>query len=336
MQRLMRILGDLSTTRGKLKLLILVTGFLIIVGAVSAGAINATSTPQFCSTCHEMQPEYVTWQVSSHANTATCIQCHIEPGIAALVKDKAKAMVQVWEHVTGTYPDPIVMPHDLPNDNCERCHEVGEIAPKGELKIPHEKHLAGEVSCVTCHRGVAHADIARRGLTTGTDFSQWTIEKAKEEFTRENTLPSMEACMTCHTERKVSNDCTTCHSDLASLGGKAGAGTPSNHQAAGWKSSHGKTAREDLSTCNTCHAGSPPVSGQVKSVSEFTRGNQFCSSCHNNRPEDHTPDWMLVHKQGVAAKGLDNCQVCHSVGKPEEGSGATATYCNKCHQFKEN
>ena len=38
-----------------------------------------TSRSEFCNSCHIMEPYYVSWQESSHANVA-CIKCHFAPG----------------------------------------------------------------------------------------------------------------------------------------------------------------------------------------------------------------------------------------------------------------
>ncbi|MFA7165842.1 MAG: NapC/NirT family cytochrome c, partial [Desulfoplanes sp.] len=41
-----------------------------------------TSTPQFCSSCHEIQWAYNTWKTSTHVNNAQgfvadCMDCHL-------------------------------------------------------------------------------------------------------------------------------------------------------------------------------------------------------------------------------------------------------------------
>ena len=39
-----------------------------------------TSRPEFCNSCHIMEPYYKSWQESSHKNVS-CIECHFPPGI---------------------------------------------------------------------------------------------------------------------------------------------------------------------------------------------------------------------------------------------------------------
>ena len=328
MRRLKGFFGDLSTGRGRLKLAIVLLGILIVAGAAGGGAISATSTPKFCSTCHEMQPEYATWQVSSH-NQASCIQCHVEPGLMPLIKDKLNAMVQVYEHATGTAPIPIVMPAGrIPNESCERCHKVEDIKPKGDLIIPHTTHVEQGVQCVSCHAGVVHGQIAERAVTKQIEDKTWTEEVAKKQLEPKFIRPGMETCTTCHTERKVKNNCGTCHKNALSM-------APPTHREAVWAAGHGPAAREaGVQTCISCH----PAQKEVKlssgdAAAALSRGSQFCSQCHQQRPVSHDNQWMLTHKQGVAAKGLSSCLTCHDPVENKALFSPATTFCNRCHSF---
>ena len=51
---------------------------LVMVGC----AAWYTSRPQFCNSCHIMEPYYASWQQSSHKDVS-CIECHFPPGSAA-------------------------------------------------------------------------------------------------------------------------------------------------------------------------------------------------------------------------------------------------------------
>ena len=65
---------------------------LVLLGVVLAGPLFfgsmklmvATSTPEFCASCHEIRPAVQAWRVSSHVNNpkglqATCMDCHLPP-----------------------------------------------------------------------------------------------------------------------------------------------------------------------------------------------------------------------------------------------------------------
>ena len=184
---------DYQTGRGRLKLFIVVSGFLLVLAALTAGGIAATSTPSFCASCHEMQGQYLAWQQSPH-NGTSCVQCHVGPGVKSLVEHKLGALRQVYDHFTGDYPQPIKLEQPLPPANCQRCHAPKD-EQKGNLVIPHDRHIAAGLACSSCHRGLAH----------------------------DKPLPPMEemkVCMDCHQTRGVANKCNTCHINLAAVGGK--------------------------------------------------------------------------------------------------------------------
>ncbi len=73
---------------------------LIFLLAMVAAAGWYTSRPQFCNSCHIMQPYYKSWQESSHKDVA-CIDCHFPPGIGGEVRGKMLGLVQVAKYVTA-------------------------------------------------------------------------------------------------------------------------------------------------------------------------------------------------------------------------------------------
>lgn len=194
---------NLENTEDRLKLLILISGSIILLSALTVGGVLFTMRSSFCSSCHVMLPEYRTWEVSSHRGTA-CVDCHIEPGLGNLIKDKIGAMVQVFKHVTRTYPSPIEFPwqsKDIPNETCLKCHPARETyTPTGDIIVPHGKHLERGVKCVDCHIGVVHGRIAERGVSKESKraFKEWNEEFALQQIAPEYSRPKMNACIKCH------------------------------------------------------------------------------------------------------------------------------------------
>ena len=180
------------------KLLLIGLGGVLGISLLTAGVLSATSTPQFCSICHEMTPEHATWQASSHSKIA-CVTCHIEPGAVSLVKHKMSSMKQLYLHVTGTVPEAIEMPVPIKDAVCEQCHSTTrKVDPSKDIIIPHDKHLAQGISCVTCHAGVAHGYIAERGLNEKKDLSTWDDAKTQKAMTLDKTKLAMAVCIKCH------------------------------------------------------------------------------------------------------------------------------------------
>lgn len=315
---------DLSKTEDKLKLFILMCGLLIVIGVGSVTAIQLTMSPEFCASCHEMTPQYVTWQVTSHSNIA-CTECHIEPGNLNLVKHKIGATKELYLHLTGSYKRPIVMKHPIPNNVCEQCHspENRRFTPSGDLIIPHDRHSEKGIKCVDCHSGVAHGDIGRRGVTARGDLQAWTVSTGIKETAGKLSKPKMNACIECHMSKKVTTKCEACHTSIA---------IPDNHKEASFLLDHGTMAMNNIDYCNKCHSYSMEGS-KIKTgnkVADYARGNAFCWNCHQKLPETHNHEWKIIHKK-EARTDKAGCLVCHNENKPKDKERATKTYCYQCH-----
>ncbi|TET59618.1 hypothetical protein E3J48_07640, partial [Candidatus Aerophobetes bacterium] len=65
----------IKTRRGRALIII---GALVFIVVVTFAGFEVTSSPRFCSTCHNMKPYYESWKTSSH-NEVNCIKCHADP-----------------------------------------------------------------------------------------------------------------------------------------------------------------------------------------------------------------------------------------------------------------
>jgi len=345
---------NLSKTEDKLKLFILVSGSLLFLLVATVGGISLTMSPEFCKLCHKaMTPEYVTWKYSSHSQIA-CVDCHMEPGVINILKEKIVATGHLYDYVTAGYEEelPIKMKHELPSHLCEQCHSVTTrtFTLSGDLIVPHEKHGEKGVACVKCHSGVAHGNIAGREATKDGELSAWTDEDGKKNMTKETVRPDMDTCVSCHINpakfgvegvKSVTWSCEACHKSIF---------TPKSHAEPTWLNSHGLDAEKDFKGCVNCHGiGITPgfKADGVKSnkstgvqAKDFAWENEFCINCHSKKPKDHQDKsvWMPNHKASVAAKEMKNCMACHSIQAPKAGetlkSPAKEVACNKCHWFK--
>ncbi len=357
---------DLSKTEDRLKLIILVSGIILVFGSLTVGGIAYTMRSEFCSSCHEMLPEYRTWQASAHSNIG-CVDCHIEPGVVNLMKDKVGAMVQVYKHVTSSYDSPIEYPVDhkglMPNSQCLKCHSANrQYSPSGDIVVPHDRHTKKDVKCVQCHSGVAHGMVAEREASKASEipFEQWTVAVGAQQMVPKFSRPRMDTCVRCHIERGQTTACTKCHSEM---------GVPSTHKdQAAWKVSHGVVARPDVKSCDKCHSYGfvEPIGEKKFTVGQYARANEFCLDCHTKRPSNHgnkeEETWVGTHKTVTKAKGMENCLACHDLrpgakpaaeAKPTEGKAeakkddinrliqsrskedmVNKVYCSQCHGKK--
>lgn len=155
-------------SKGKLKLLIIVSGFLLV--ALTVIGVEFTSQPRFCYNCHEMGTVYQSWQTSFHKDIS-CLKCHAEPGVTGLVRTKAKGLREVWVHFTNPQIEPKADADTWEfSQRCLDCH--GEI--RGKVGPHNEKHFEMEFTCVSCHEGIGH------------------------QPGKNDQLPSREICKKCH------------------------------------------------------------------------------------------------------------------------------------------
>jgi nitrate/TMAO reductase-like tetraheme cytochrome c subunit len=119
---------DLSRPVHRLKLALGLLGILIVSVGLLAGGIKGydyTESSEFCGTiCHVMDPQYVRFEQSPHANV-DCAQCHIGPGASFFVRSKIDGLRQVYATLFDTYSRPIKSPvKNLrpARETCETCH----------------------------------------------------------------------------------------------------------------------------------------------------------------------------------------------------------------------
>jgi len=108
------------------KIFLITMLFLVASAMGSYRAFQYTESVEFCGKlCHQvMEPEYVTYQHSSHARV-TCVECHVGKGADWYVKSKMSGLYQVYSVLFKKYPQPIETPiYSLrpERETCERCH----------------------------------------------------------------------------------------------------------------------------------------------------------------------------------------------------------------------
>ncbi len=92
----------------------------------STQTLHFMDQAKFCGTaCHSvMNPEWQTYQVSSHANV-NCVECHVGEGAKALLDSKVNGLWQMVSLSFNLYERPIPTPvHQLrpARETCEKCH----------------------------------------------------------------------------------------------------------------------------------------------------------------------------------------------------------------------
>jgi nitrate/TMAO reductase-like tetraheme cytochrome c subunit len=299
---------------------VLLGGFF---GMIGMGAFAEYSMqPDFCRSCHLMEPYYEAWHQSTHKNVP-CTDCHFQPGFVNTLHGKWEASSQAIKYITQTYGS---KPHAEVRDvSCMRsgCHEKrvleGKVAWKVKsvnghdvtINFDHTPHLNEErrgkqLRCVSCHSQIVQG----QHLVVTLDACYLCHFKGFEHGRNDQT---MGGCKSCHAAPKEEIRLAT-----------------------------GAFKHEDYSgkgvACQNCHSDALKGEGAVN--------KQVCWTCHNlpsqvarfNEP-------AFLHEQHVTKRKVE-CTNCHQQIQHSLTAGAFKTkkhltgdhlamepgQCSSCHE----
>jgi len=253
-----------------------VGAFVLMLVLLTACAGMYTSRPEFCRSCHIMEPYCESWEESSHSHVS-CIKCHFPPGFGEKVRGKMLGLVQLAKYVTRTEgPRPAA---EIPDASCLRsgCHETRLLSGKVDfhgIPFDHKPHLENlrrgkELRCTSCHGQMVQGD--HMSVTTST-------------------------CFLCHFKDGLFNEgvgmCTRCH-QIPEEEYQLGGGITFSHAL----------ASERGVDCANCHRDLIRGNGEVP--------HERCRVCHN-RADDlaQIDDHVFMHKNHVSDHKID-CTDCH-------------------------
>ena len=149
---------------------VVVLGYIIYASKMPS---YLSSDPKACINCHVMNTQYATWQHSSHARAATCVECHL-PTDSFIDKYIAKS-VDGWNHSVAftmdTYDHAIKISDygaKRVQKNCISCHSsiASTVTTNADKyhNFDDQSGLEGGRKCWECHKSVPHGKV--RGMTT--------------------------------------------------------------------------------------------------------------------------------------------------------------------------
>lgn len=271
--------------------------FLAIVAVGCAGWY--TSRPQFCRSCHIMEPYYQSWLQSSHRDV-TCIECHFAPGFGGKIRGKMLGLVQLTKYITSSAgPRPSA---EIPDASCLRsgCHETRLLSGKVNfhgVPFDHGPHLSQtrrgkQLRCTSCH-------------------SQ--IVQGKHMTVTEST------CFLCHFKEGRFNQglgaCTRCH-QIPDKKYDLGGGVQFSHEL----------AYERGVDCANCHSDLIRGKGEVPA--------ERCQVCHNREADiARINDHEFIHQMHVTDHKVDclNCHLSIQHSLDREKIVHAAADCAACH-----
>lgn len=284
---------------GVLRVTAVLGAFFFVTALLGAFSGIYTSRPEFCRSCHIMEPYYVSWQESTHSHVS-CVKCHFPPGVDEKIRGKMLGLVQLAKYVTSTQgPRPAA---EVPDASCLRsgCHETRLLAGKVDFNgIPfdHTPHLQDlrrgkKLGCTSCHSQIVQG--THMSVTTST-------------------------CFLCHFKDQHFNQglgtCTRCHqipTQVFDLGGGA-------------TFDHDLVYARDME-CASCHGDLIRGKGEVP--------HERCTVCHNRQHDlERIDDHDFLHQKHVTDHKID-CTDCHlsiaHSSDPHRIENA-ALDCGSCH-----
>jgi cytochrome c-type protein NapC len=156
---------------------VLVPAGVVAAWMITEVAIEATSGPDFCTTCHTMAPFARTFRADVHGGSnpngtaALCTDCHLRhDNVAAYLWTKARfGLHDVWAQLTYDL-DAIDWRAGLAeraeytfDSGCLKCHRaLADARGNQPAFVAHRPYFLGEIErkCVACHPHVGHRELA--------------------------------------------------------------------------------------------------------------------------------------------------------------------------------
>jgi hypothetical protein len=302
MSRLRSVVGKLWPRSNAKKIFILL---VIIILAGSGGLITVSEQTWFCNLCHIMNPYYASWQASGHSEV-NCLECHVKPGFAGIVRAKLNGIAQAVDWSLGrvnTKPNALVVDVSCLREGCHTKESLLAEPPTNidhKYKFSHQGHIDATVSglpllCTTCH---SHFE-------------------GEEHF-----KVSTQVCFICHFSkadadsvvRLIDTRCRDCH-DVPARPFRQG----------GVEINHSKFIEAQLGCEQMCHNKQVDPNIHVPDVR--------CLNCHEfqNQGKYSAKDLHISH----SGKDKVECLACHeminhSVHPIEKHH--TSLQCDQCHQ----
>jgi cytochrome c nitrite reductase small subunit len=144
-----------------MSVLAILVGVLAGVGAFTLhyaeGLSYLSKDPKACANCHIMEPQFDSWQKSSHHAVATCADCHLPHGFVSQYLAKAE---NGYRHSAAftlqNFHEPIRITERnarILQASCIDCHrDFVHNLVEGSSTDP------DAVRCVHCHQSVGHGE----------------------------------------------------------------------------------------------------------------------------------------------------------------------------------
>ena len=160
----------------RIKTLSILAILFVLFLSASYVAVEATSTPSFCVSCHEIESAHASWLKSSHYDHktdkphATCRDCHVRPWSNPLgvIYDKTyHGIKDSYYHLTKTQEE-LMLPgskqmraikasYSVHSSSCLKCHDdiINQRDKKGFF-VHRNFGNQPDIRCTSCHKNLVH------------------------------------------------------------------------------------------------------------------------------------------------------------------------------------
>jgi nitrate/TMAO reductase-like tetraheme cytochrome c subunit len=283
-------------------LVLLVAAAVILTVMTLSTFLEVTSQPQFCGSCHLMQPYLTSWKTSSHAGIS-CMKCHARAGVQGYLETKFTAVSMLVNYATGLYKRSKPWA-EIEDRNClqQGCHETRLLEGKikfGDVVFDHAPHLTETrrgrtLRCTSCHSQIVQG-------------SHITVTAS--------------TCFLCHFKNIYQENradlarCTRCHTSPP---------TGDSARFAGMFD-HTTVLREKVD-CQLCHQNMWQGVGEVR--------REKCGVCHSQAAHiDRIGDLEFIHDWHITKRKVD-CQLCHDPieHRQPDVAATVGNDCRACHE----
>jgi nitrate/TMAO reductase-like tetraheme cytochrome c subunit len=296
---------------------------LVVLGSVMGGFMEYTMQPEFCQSCHIMEPYYQAWHQSTHKDVS-CLKCHFDPGLEGTLKGKWQASSQAIKYLTNTYGS---KPHaEIHDESCLRseCHAKRLLEGKVNWAVPSSRGQGEMVTIRFDH--TPHLKEQRRGKDLRCVSCHSQIVQGQ------HIVVTLDTCFLCHFKglehgrhEETRGGCKACHD-----------APKDNIRLATGMFDHGQYVSRRVG-CENCHSDSIKGDGAVP--------KQVCWVCHNKPAQtSRYAETQFLHTAHISKHKVEcsNChiQIEHNLvagggfsAQPEaQHADATKSVCGQCHE----
>jgi hypothetical protein len=244
---------------------------------------SARAEPGRCATCHAR---------------ASCETCHTGDGardvlrLIPAARDASAPGVQLRrappvEPLAGPLVyggSAVVASRQAPPQQADTIHRV-RVHPKGFVANHGPTAASGAQQCASCHAQRYCSDChAGERVSRSYHPANFVSTHAPQAYGRDTD------CSACHTREAF---CRDCHRQTG-FAAKANARSAVFHNAQPlWLIQHGRAARQDLTSCTTCHQ------------------QTYCMQCHSDVGSRINPHGPTFNAAAMSARNPQLCLTCH-------------------------